>query len=258
MLYGLYLSAQGAQARSTQLDVVANNLANADTTAFKRDLALFQTHRSFDREYGGSANAPNFPRGLNDSVGGMTIAETRTDFGQGTLEKTGGTLDVALAGEGFFRVNNGSEEMLSRDGRFARNAAGDLITADGGFKVLSSDGAPIRLSSDSTAIEIGDDGTINERSADGEIQAVARLGIVAPADRNAMQKAGDNLYRPLGAVAPADSETRVVQGFVEGSGVNPVLETMRMIEASRGFETNLNMIKFQDESLARLLTAARP
>ncbi|MDQ3332068.1 MAG: hypothetical protein M3552_15675 [Planctomycetota bacterium] len=148
--------------------------------------------------------------------------------------------------------------MLSRDGRFARSADGDLITADGGFQVLSSEGTAIRLNSDSTAIEIGDDGTIHERTADGELLAVARLGIVAPEDQNAVQKAGDNLYRPLGNVRPVEGGTRVVQGFVEGSGVNPVLETMRMIEASRGFETNLNMIKFQDESLARLLTAARP
>lgn len=255
MLYGLYLSAQGAQARSTQLDVVANNLANADTTAFKRDLALFQTHRSYNQEYGGSAHIPS---GLSDSVGGMTVAETRTDFGQGGLEKTGGTLDVALAGPGFFRVNNGGEEMLSRDGRFARNVDGELVTADGGFRVLSDDGAVIRLNEESTAIEIGDDGTIHERLPDGEISAVARLAIVAPAEQHALQKAGDNLYRPLGNVRPVEGGTRVVQGFIEGSGVNPVLETMRMIEASRGFETNLNMIKFQDESLARLLTAARP
>jgi flagellar basal-body rod protein FlgF len=255
MLYGLYLSAQGAQARSTQLDVVANNLANADTNAFKRDLAVFQTHRSYDSEYGNSANVPY---GLNASAGGMTVAQTKTDFGQGSLKKTDGPLDVALAGPGFFRVNNGSEEMLSRDGRFSQSTFGDLITADGGFPVLSSEGAPIRLSPDAIGIEISADGTISERNSDGELTAVARLGIVSPDENTSLQKTGDNLYRPTGNVTAIDGDTRVVQGFVEGSGVNPVLETMRMIEASRGFETNLNMIKFQDESLARLLTAARP
>ncbi len=79
-----------------------------------------------------------------------------------------------------------------------------------------------------------------------------------PSDHRALQKAGDNLYRPAGDETPVEDGTRVIQGFLEGSGVNPVVETMRMIEASRGFETNLNMIKFQDESLARLLTASRP
>ena len=255
MLYGLYLSAQGAQARSTQLDVVANNLANAGTNSFKRDLALFQTHRSYDSEYGNSANVPY---GLSDSVGGMTVAETHTDYSQGSLQKTGGTLDLAIAGPGFFRINNGSEEMLSRDGRFTQNASGDLLTADGGYQVLSSEGAPIRISDEAVSIEIADDGTIGERFADGSVNVSARIALVQPSEQTALQKVGENLYRPTGDVAAVEGGTRMVQGFLESSGVNPVIETMRMIEASRGFETNLNMIKFQDESLARLLTAARP
>jgi len=255
MLYGLYLSAQGAQARSTQLDVAANNLANAGTNSFKRDLALFQAHRSYDSEYGNSANVPY---GLSDSTGGMTVAETHTDYSQGSLQKTGGTLDLAIAGPGFFRINDGSEELLSRDGRFTQNANGDLLTADGGYQVLSSGGAPIRLSEDAVSIEIADDGTISERLDDGSLNTVARLGLAQPSDQRTLQKVGDNLYRPMADVASVEEGTRIIQGFLEGSGVNPVVETMRMIEASRGFETNLNMIKFQDESLARLLTAARP
>lgn len=254
MLYGLYLSAQGAQARSTQLDVVANNLANVGTNSFKRDLALFQTHRSYDSEYGNSAQVPY---GLSDSSGGMTVAETHTDFSQGSLQKTGGALDLAIAGPGFFRINNGSEEMLSRDGRFTQNASGDLMTADG-YRVLSAEGAPIRISEEAVSIEIADDGTISERAADGSLSTIAQLGLVQPSDQRALQKVGDNLYRRAGDETPVEEGTRIIQGFLESSGVNPVVETMRMIEASRGFETNLNMIKFQDESLARLLTAARP
>jgi flagellar basal-body rod protein FlgF len=255
MLYGLYLSAQGAQARSTQLDVVANNLANAGTNSFKRDLAVFQAHRSYDSEYGNSANVPY---GLSDSVGGMTIAETHTDFTQGSLQKTGGTFDLAISGPGYFRINNGSEEMLSRDGRFTQNANGDLLTADGGYRVLSTEGAPIRISDEAVSVEIAEDGTINERAADGSVNVAARIGLVQPGNQRALQKVGENLYRTDSGVSPVDDGTHLVQGFLESSGVNPVVETMRMIEASRGFETNLNMIKFQDESLARLLTAARP
>ncbi|HEX6987348.1 MAG TPA: flagellar hook basal-body protein [Planctomycetaceae bacterium] len=254
MLYGLYLSAQGAQARSTQLDVVANNLANAGTTAFKRDLALFQAHRPFDLEHGGSNLAPG---GLVGSTGGLTVAETVTDFSQGALEKTGGSLDLAIAGPGFFRVTDGTEELLTRDGRFARNAAGELVTA-GGRRVLSVEGTPIRLNPDAIAVEVAPDGTLSERFPTGELSAAARLAVVLPQPPDAVEKVGDNLYRAAGGVVPVGADTRVAQGFLEGSGVNPVTETMRMIEASRAFETNVNMMKFQDESLARLLTAARP
>ena len=255
MLYGLYLSAQGAQARSTQLQVVANNLANAGTNAFKRDLALFQAHRPFDAEYGSSTYPPG---GLNGSTGGITVESTVTDHSQGALQKTGGAFDFAIAGPGFFRVSNGEDELLTRDGRFARTANGELVTADGGYRVLSSEGTAIRLNPDASGIEVAQDGTISERFPSGELSPVARLALVSPQEPKALEKLGDSLYRPLGETAPPTADTRVAQGFLEASGVNPVQETMRMIEASRAFETNVNMLRFQDESLARLLTAARP
>jgi flagellar basal body rod protein FlgG len=255
MLYGLYLSAQGAQARSMQLEVVANNLANADTSSFKRDLALFQAHRPFDLEYGGTGTPPG---GLNGSTGGITVHETFTDFTPSALEKTGGSLDVAISGPGFFRVRRGDEDLLTRDGRFARNAVGDLVTADGGYQVLTGEGAPIRLNPEAVALEIAEDGTLSERLATGETSAAGRLAVVVPPDTDRLEKAGNNLYRSPEQPTPAGTDSRIAQGFVESSGVNAVAETMRMIEASRAFETNVNMLRFQDESLARLLTAARP
>jgi flagellar basal body rod protein FlgG len=255
MLYGLYLSAQGAQARATQLDVTANNLANAGTSAFKRDLALFQAHNPFDREYGATAVPPG---NLNQLTGGVTVAGTLTDFTQGALTQTDGDLDLALTGPGFYRVGNGAGELLTRDGRFARNAAGEIVTADGGRPVLSVQGQPIRLNPDAVAVEVANDGTVSERLPTGQTVPVARLSVVLPEAPNAVQKVGENLYRSLAPVAGAGPETQVVQGYREASGVNPVYETMRMIEASRGFETNVNMMKFQDDSLSQLLTAARP
>ena len=255
MLYGLYLSAQGAQSRATQLDVTANNLANAGTNSFKRDLTLFQAHRPFDRENGASAVPPG---NLNGLTGGVTVAGTLTDYTQGSITKTGGPFDLAIAGPGFFRVTNGAEELLSRDGRFARSAAGELVTADGGFRVLTVEGTPVRFNPDAVGIDVSQDGTLSERLPTGESIPVARIAVAMPQAPGAVEKLGDNLYRPIGAVGPAPPGTRILQGFLEASGVNPVAETMQMIEASRAFETNVNMMKFQDESLARLLTAARP
>lgn len=255
MLYGLYLSSQGAQARATQLEVVSNNIANAGTTSFKRDLALFQSHQTFDDAYGGSANAPS---ALADSTGGVTVARTITDHSQGPLQKTGGTFDLALAGPGYFRVSNGSQEFLTRDGRFLRSQEGDLVTADGGHRVLNTDGIPVAVNDEATHIEVTQDGTLSQRLVTGELIPIGRLAVVVPNPSDRLEKRGDNLYRAPSSTNAADASTRVIQGFLEGSGVNPVIETMQMIEASRGFETNLNMMKFQDESLARLLTAARP
>lgn len=255
MLYGLYLSAQGAQARATQLEVTSNNLANAGTNAFKRDLTLFQAHPSFDRERGGGVLPPG---NLSGSTGGVTVAGTLTDYSQGNLDQTKGPLDLAIAGPGFFRVSNGTEELLTRDGRFAKNAANEIVTADGGLRVLSTTGTPIRITPDAVAVDIAEDGTVSERLPTGESVPVARLSVVSPQPINAVEKLGDNLYRPIGEVAPAAGDTRVLQGFLEGSGVNPVGETMEMIQASRAFETNINMMRFQDESLARLLQGARP
>ena len=255
MLYGLYLSAQGAQARATQLEVTSNNLANAGTNSFKRDLALFQSHRTFDREYGGIGSPPG---GLNEQTGGVTIAGTLTDHTQGSLVKTAGAFDLAIAGPGFFQVRNGGETVLTRDGRFSKNAIGDLVTADGGFPVLSAEGMPVRCNPDAVGIDISEDGLISERLPTGESVPVARLAVVLPESPNSLEKLGNNQYRAVGQVAPAARDTRVLQGFLESSGVNPVHETMQMIEASRAFETNVNMLKLQDESLARLLTAGRP
>jgi flagellar basal body rod protein FlgG len=255
MLYGLYLSAQGAQSRATQLEVTSNNLANAGTNAFKRDLALFQAHEAFDREHGGSTVPPG---NLNGSTGGVTVAGTLTDYSQGSLDQTSGPLDLAIAGPGFFRVSNGAEELLTRDGRFTKNVAGELVTTDSGHRVLSTNGTPIRITPDAVAVDIAEDGTVSERLPTGESVPIARLSVVRPQPVNALEKLGDNLYRPIGEVAPAGVDTRVLQGFLEGSGVNPVAETMQMIQASRAFETNVNMMRFQDESLARLLQGARP
>lgn len=256
MLYGLYLSAQGAQAQTTQLDVTANNIANAGTTAFKRDLALFQSHRTHEL-HPQEAGVP--PGNLDGLTGGVTVRQTVTDFSQAALTKTEGPLDLAISGPGFFRVTDGEEELLTRNGGFTKNTDGELVTADGGLRVLSEEGKPFRLDPDATAVTVTADGTVSERLPSGEVNLLGRLAVSVPVPATALEKRGNGLYRPTADTVPADPAlTRVAQGFAEESGVNPVSETLRMIEASRAFETNVNMMKLQDESLGRLLTMARP
>ena len=255
MLYGLYLSAQGAQARATQLEVTANNIANAGTSGFKRDMALFQSHLPFD-----VANGSFLPTRTNaaSQTGGLTVAQTVTDQSQGSLTKTDEPLDAALAGPGYFRVTDGTNELLTRDGRFTLNAAGELVTADHGERVLSTSGTPIVVAPDATGFTITTDGVLSQQFVNGASEPVARLGVVLPEIPASVQKLGNNRLRATGGTLPAGAETRVMQGMTEASGVNPVIETMGMIEASRQFESNVNLMRMQDESLGHLLSAVRP
>jgi len=246
MIYGFHLSAQGAQAQAARLDVIANNLANAGTTAFKKAMAVFQDNFTFDRETGRPDGAAG---NLNASTGGITVADVVTDYSQRPLKETGGNLDVAIAGRAFFQVANAqNERFLTRNGNLGINTAGELIVQGSGSKVLGTDGEAIKLTSGGGPVQINPDGTISQGGA-----TVGRIGLFEPASTAQLKKVGDSLYSPTGAVRAADGSVRVRQGFLEASGTNSVTEMLAMIQASRGFETNVNMIRYQDESMARLL-----
>ncbi len=251
MLYGLYLSAQGAQVQSKRLDVIANNLANADTAGFKRDLAVAQTYHPFDVEHGTGRNLPGH---LERVTGGTSITDVITDYKNGSLEETGARFDVALEGQGFLRVSDGQKEYLTRDGSLTQNAVGELVTEQGD-RVLSTNGTPIVIPPNATEISIGADGVISVMDELGGQTPLAQLDVVLPQSLADLQKVGDNRFAASGPTSAAGPATRVRQGYVEGSGVNSISETVQMIEASKAFETNLNLLKLQDETLSRLLQA---
>jgi flagellar basal-body rod protein FlgF len=250
MIYGLYLSAQGAEAQSQRLDTIANNIANAGTGAFKRDLAVFQSHRPYDVQNGASGQLAH---GLGSATGGVSIAEVATDFKEGPLIETGNSLDVALVGDGFLRVSDGSEQLLTRNGSLTVNPLGELVTADSGHAVLGTGGSRILIPEEAQRIEIGTDGTLYATDAAGSRNAIAQLELMRPRSVKELEKLGGSLYRPHGDVQSATASTTVKQGYLELSGTESTREMMDMIEASRAFETNINMMKFHDESLARLL-----
>ena len=250
MIYGLYLSAQGAQLESTRLEVVANNLANASTSAFKRDVAVFQAHAPFDVENGTEENPPG---NLNESTGGIGLADVATDFSDGPVVPTGGTYDVALSGPGFLRVSDGKQEFLTRNGRLAVNPRGELVTHETGLAVLGAGGSGLTIPRDAAKIEFTADGSVWGLDAAGVRSQIGRLDLVRPESFDELQKIGNSLYCTEAKLHPAGAELQVRQGFVEASGTNPVVEMMEMIETSRAFETNVNMIRFQDEALGQLL-----
>ncbi len=250
MLYGLYLSAQGAQNQTLRLQTIANNVANADTTAFKRDLAVFQDHLPYDLEHG---NLTHPPGDLNQSTGGTTIAQTHTDFTEGPLVNTRSKYDVAITGPGFLQVKHGTETFLTRNGQLTQNDLGEIVTQDHGWPVLNTEGDSIVVPPGVNQITITANGRVFAGDNSGSLIALGQLNLVEPARLDSLQKLGDSLYRAHGPLGPPTSNVQIRQGYLEASGVNPISETVQMIEATRAFETNINMIRFQDESLSRLL-----
>jgi len=251
MIYGLYLSAQGAQQQSHRLDVTANNLANAQTSAFKRDLAIFQAHPPFDVEHG---IPEDLAGNLNESTGGLSLAKIATDFSMGPLIESGNVYDLALAGPGFLRVEDDGQQFLTRNGQLTVDSQGRLVTADTNLPVLTKLETPIIVPPDAGEITIAEDGRITAIVEDGTRRFLGQLDAVVPESLDDLEKVGNSLYLHTGReLTSAGPNTQFKQGFYEGSGTIAVTEMMDLIEASRALEANANMIKYQDDALAQLL-----
>ena len=245
MPYGIYVSAEGAFVQSQRLETIANNLANVTTAGFKRDLTLFQARFAEAIEQG---MQPAGSRTIADVGGGVAVLANKTDFSQGPLQETGLPTDLAIEGRGFFVVKRDGQDFLTRAGNFALTGEGMLTTQDG-FPVLSDQGDPIVIDPNLGPWTVTRDGII----AQGDTQTVIQL--VEPASLGDLAKAGQTLFKPLAPVTAIEPEARrVAKGFVEQSGVNPTLEMMEMIETSRVFEANVNMMKHRDQILGALVT----
>ncbi|NWG92705.1 MAG: flagellar basal-body rod protein FlgF [Parvularculaceae bacterium] len=221
------LSRQAALAR--ELASIANNVANADTDGFRRDGYIFS-------EY------------VIELRGEPSLSQTRIgarmiDAAQGKAIETGGALDAAIEGPGYFAVETPRGVRLTRAGSFQLNDQGVLSTADG-WSVSGEGGAAIVLPGGTGRIVISSDGVV---SADG-VQ-VAKLEIV-DADPAELVREGANLFRVTGEVAPVQNPS-VRQGYVEASNVNPVLEISRMIEVQRAFEIGERMLEDDAERTRR-------
>jgi flagellar basal-body rod protein FlgF/flagellar basal-body rod protein FlgG len=245
MSYGLYISAEGAQAQSQRLDVISNNLANVDTVGFKRDLAMFQA-RNAEAIDQGKAIAGS---GSIDNIGGgVTFKGSRTDYSPGPLKATGNPSDVAMRRPGFFQVRDGKETYLTRAGNFTMTARGELVTQDG-LPVLSESGSPITLENPQMPWEITAAGDLRQGSN------TQRLAIVKPASMGDLVKVGGNKFRALADISPVAATDRdVASGHLEMSGVEPTSEMVEMIQTSRYLEANLNMMQTQDRMLNELFS----
>lgn len=211
-----------------ELDIVANNIANADTTGFKVEQLLLGTEVG-DRARNAFVR-PGVSFVLDNGVG--------RDYGQAALEQTGRSLDFAIEGEGaFFKLNDGAGEAYTRDGAFTLDPEGRLTTQAG--VAVQGDGGEIILDRSLGELAVAADGTISQNGS-----PVGRLSIVRFDSLAALEKGGDGLYRNASnstAIEATDAQVR--QGMLEGSNVNPILEITNLIEIQRAYESVTRMIE---------------
>jgi flagellar basal-body rod protein FlgG len=255
MFRSLNVAATGMVAQETKLDTIANNLANSNTTGYKRQNAEFE-----DLLYQNvRAAAPNGAGGMSPSgteVGsGVRVVATSRAFEQGTIQQTGNPLDLAIEGNGFFTVTRPSGEVAyTRAGNLKVDAAGRLCTNDG-----NPVEPPIAIPPDATSITIASDGTISALSA-GQ-RAPTQLGqiqLVTFPNPNGLSALGHNLYNataasgePVMGTPGTDGRGTILQGAVEGSNVEMVGEMVGLIRTQRAYEINSKVITAADDMLRK-------
>lgn len=226
-------------------NVIANNLANTETSGFRRDLAMVQQRKLAAQEMPAQAQYGNDL--LNALGGGQLLSRSESDFSQSLLEPTGKDLDVGLQGNGFFAVAKDGQQYLTRDGAFSINNVGELVLAnEPSAKVLGKDSKPIVV--DPVAkTTIGRDGGIVQHNA-----LVGKLAI-KEVDTKTLTKMSGGLFTNGSQASDLKDMTApwVVQGSLERSNVESTTEITQLLEAQRQLEANANMIRYQDQTLGR-------
>ena len=232
-------------AQSRRLEVLANNLANADSPGFKRDVTIFRARFSEAIEQG---IVPPDDGSINDIGGGILVDRTMTIHEPGPLKSTGIKSDFAIDGNAYFVIQKGDEQYLTRAGNFMVRNNGELVTPDG-YPVLDDGAAAIVIDPQLGPWELTPDGAIQQ------LGDKRYLALVRPRSNDQLSKVGENLFRSASEpVAIPAEERHVLGGYLEMSGVKPTLEMMELIETSRAFEANINLIKHQNEMLGSLVT----
>lgn len=222
-----------------ELDVVANNIANINTSGFKTDGAVFEEFIS------PTARAENF-LGADRRVSFVQDRATWIDLSQGPLERTNNPLDIAVNGKGFLVVQTPGGERYTRNGAMQINNAGELVTSEG-YQVLGEAG-PITFQPKDRNISISEDGTISAREGNNSQTESQRgqLRLVSFDQPGRLQKDGSSTFKaPANLTPQADKLSRVVQGTIEKSNVRSVMEMTRMIEVTRSYTHIANILSQQ-------------
>lgn len=250
----MHSAASGMEAHQFALDTIANNLANASTTSFKRSRAnfedLFYEHLKVP-----GAESDAGQTGVGVSVGlGTRIQSTTQDFNQGSLLETNGDFDVAIVGDGFFQVDDGGGLAYTRAGNFTLNANGEMVlaSADSG-RVLQG---PFTIPPDANSVTVTGDGRITYLDATNAQVEVGQIPIYRFPNNSGLLQQGENLYAETIASGAAVAGTPGTDGygqlrhrFLETSNVEPVRELVDLIKTQRNFELNSQTIQAADQML---------
>ncbi len=250
----LWISKTGLDAQQTRLSLISNNLANVNTTGFKRDQAIFQDliYQNKRQSGGQITQDTRAPSGFSTGTG-VRIVATQKLHTQGNLTQTGNALDMAILGRGFFQVQQSDGSIsYTRDGTFQIDANGQVVTSQGQFLTPS-----LTIPSDTQSITIGQDGTVSvltgNNTAPTQIGTVQLADFVNPAG---LQPDGNNLFvetassgSPITGTPGLTGLGSLESGAVETSNVNVVEELVNMIETQRAYEMNSKVISTADQML---------
>lgn len=220
-----------------EMQAVANNMANVSTTGFRREGVIFS----------------EYVAALGDSEPSLSMAYANgrsINLTEGPLASTGGTLDFAIQGDGFFMIETPEGNQLTRAGSFLRSPEGELVTPEG-LRVLDTGGSPIFLPADQGPVAAAEDGTLSVKGA-----PLAQLGIYMPQDTTELTHQAGTRFSVQSGAAPVEAP-RLMQGFVEQSNVDPVREISRMIEVQRAYEMGQNFLDREDERIRSVISTLK-
>jgi len=252
MIRSLWSAATGMNAQQMQTDVVANNLANSSTTGFKKSRANFEDlmYRTLQVAGQTTPGGGQVPSGIQIGMG-VKPSGVQKLFTQGDYIQTDNQLDMAIQGNGFFRVRHGDEDLYTRAGNFTLDSEGFLTTSSGDR--LQPE---ISLPAETVTVTLQDNGTLTANGDDETILATANVLINSFVNPSGLFAVGNNLFRPTEGSGPATEGTpgedglgTVVNNYLEGSNVSVVEEIVAMISGQRAYEANSKSIQTADSML---------
>jgi len=254
VIRGLYTAAAGMSAQQNNIDIISNNIANVNTNAFKKDRAEFQDlmYQSLNYTAGATSSSTNNPTGIDTGLG-VRVSGIQKNFLQGSLKETGNSFDIAIQGNGFFKITTpNGDTAYSRNGAFKLDSDGTIVDGQG-FKLDPEIVIPPEL----VNISIAADGTVT--GADASTGAITTLGqitlvnFINPAglipQGNSLYLASDTSGSPIEGTPGLDGMGTLRQGMIEGSNVQLVTEMVDLITAQRGYEANSKAINTTDTML---------
>ena len=253
MIGALWTAATGMHAQQMQTDVVANNLANSSTTGFKKSRANFEDlmYRTMQVAGQTTPGGGQVPTGIQVGMG-VKPTSVQKLFSQGDYIQTDNQLDIAIQGEGFFKVRHGDEDLYTRAGNFTLDSEG-FLTTPSGDRLQPEISLPI----ETTTVTLQDNGTLTAHGSDETILVTENILISTFVNQAGLFAAGNNLFRPTEGSGNATERTpgeegagTVVNNFLEGSNVSVIEEMVSMISGQRTYEANSKSIQTADSMLS--------